>query len=150
VDFAANLLGAWYPVLQHEFPSLQSVNLKMSYLPRTQGEPGAIAGQTRTLMDDYEGQTFWLALTVHDVLPASMRTWWPEFLGVAVGMAVRDNLHPERRHLVWFVAPDIDLRRLIPRTTPFLRTLGDMLNFVHLPLPAVRFAPGVVWYGIYF
>lgn len=149
VDFAADLIGAWYPVLQHYVPPLQDVQLRFSYFPKDAGGPSAIAGQTKTIIDDYEGQTFWLTLTPHAWFPEGNR-WWPAFLGIAVGVAVRDNVS-DNRYLAWYIAPELDFRAIIPRSTWFLRTLGEALNFLHLPMPAVRVGPGsMVWYGLYF
>jgi hypothetical protein len=149
VDFAADVIGAWYPVLQHYVPSLKNVQLRFSYYPKDAGAASAIAGQTKTIIDDYEGQTFWLTITPHDLLPEGNR-WWPSFLGIALGVAVRDN-NSSDRYLSWFIAPELDYRYIIPRDTWFLRTLGEALNFIHIPMPAVQFGPGgAVWYGLYF
>lgn len=149
VDYAANLVGAWYPVLQHHVPALKNVQLRFSYYPKSAGAPSAIPGQTKTIIDDYEGQTFWLSVTPHDLLPEGNR-WWPSFLGIAVGVAVRDNVS-DNRYLAWYLAPELDFRKIIPDDTWFLRTLGEALNFLHLPMPAVRIGPGdAVWYGLYF
>jgi hypothetical protein len=149
VDFAADVAGAWYPVVQHYVPALKNVQLRFSYYPKDAGGPSAIAGQTKTIIDDYEGQTFWLTITPHSWLPEGKR-WWPDFLGIAIGAAVRDNVS-DHRYLAWYIAPELDFRYIIPRDTWFLRSLGEALNFLHLPMPAVRVGPGhTVWYGLYF
>jgi hypothetical protein len=149
VDFAANILGAWYPVMQHWVPPLKNVNMRFSYIPKTEGREGAIPGQTHNLFDDYEGQTLWLTFTMKNLLPGAAGEWWPGFLCISVGVAVRNNLSPDR-YLAWYLAPDLDMTKIIPPDTWFLKTLGEFLNFIHFPLPAIRFAPNVVWYGIYF
>jgi len=150
VDFASNLFGAWYPYLQHHVPVLKNVQLRFSYLPKDAGKASAIPGQTKTLFDDYEGQTLWLSVTPRSLLPESWQRYWPGFLGLALGVSVRNNADPERRHLVWYLAPELDMREIIPQETEFLKGLAEALNFFHFPLPAVRISPGVVWYGIYF
>ena len=149
VDFASDVVGAWYPVAQEFLPALRSFNFKFSYLPKNQGEPRAFPGQTRTIFDDYEGQTIWLSVSVHDLLPRPVDACWPQWLCLAAGVAVKDNSSPDR-YLVFYLAPDLDLTKIIPSNTWFLKTLGQALNFIHLPTPAVRFAPNVVWYGLYF
>jgi hypothetical protein len=45
---------------------------------------------------------------------------------------------------------DYDMTKIIPSSTPFLRTLGEALNFLHFPAPAVQISPRAIWYGIYF
>lgn len=149
VDFAGDLVGAWYPYLQHHVPVFRNFQFRFSYLPKDAGGGSAIPGQTKTLMDDYEGQTLWLTVTPKNLLPESWQRWWPGFLALALGVSVRDNMTPDR-HLVWYLAPDLDMREIIPKDTEFLRSLAETLNFIHFPMPAVRIAPGVVWYGLYF
>lgn len=149
VDLAADLLGAWYPYLQYHVPVLKNIQFRFSYLPKDAGNVSAIPGQTKTIFDDYEGQTIWLTVTPKGLLPESWREWWPGFLGLALGVSVRDNATPDR-HLVWYLAPDLDMRQIIPQNTEFLKGLAEALNFFHFPMPAVRIAPGVVWYGLYF
>jgi len=149
VDYAANLIGAWYPVLQYHVPVFKNFQFRFSYLPKNEGSAGAIPGQTKTMFDDYEGQTFWLTITPRGLFSEKSIGWWPDWLAIAGGVSVRDNNSPDR-YLVWFLAPDLDMTRIIPQDTPFLRTLGEALNFIHFPMPAVQVSPGVVWYGLYF
>jgi hypothetical protein len=150
VDFAADVAGAWYPVLQHHIPALRDFQLKFSYIPSDNiNAPGAFPGQKHLLMDDYEGQTFWLAVNVNNLLPASIEPLWPDFLCVAAGYGARDILGSSP-YRVAFLSLDYDMTKIIPRSTGFLRTLGDVLNAIHFPAPAVRFSPSAVWYGLYF
>ena len=149
VDYAANLFGAWYPVLQHHVPIFKNFQFRFSYFPKNEGSAGAIPGQTKTVFDDYEGQTFWLTITPKGLFSEKSLGWWPDWLAIAGGVSVRDNNSPDR-YLVWFLAPDLDMTKIIPQNTPFLRTLGEALNFIHFPMPAVQVSPGVVWYGLYF
>ncbi len=149
VDFAADVVGAWYPVLQEYVPPLQSFNFKFSYLPKSPGSAGAFPGQTHTVFDDYEGQTLWLSVSPKKILPGAVGAAWPGWLGLAAGVAVKDNQSPDR-YLVVYLAPDLDMRAIIPQDTGFLKTLGEALNFIHFPMPAVRISPNVVWYGLYF
>jgi hypothetical protein len=149
VDFAADVAGAWYPVLQHHVPYLRNFDFRFSYIPKNPNSPGAFPGQTHTLFDDYEGQTMWLSVKMKNVLPDAIAEYWPDFLCLSVGVSVRDNLRTDR-YLVWLLAPDLDMTKIIPANSGFLKTLGEALNFIHFPTPAVRFAPNVVWYGVYF
>ena len=149
VDFAADLFGAWYPYLQYHVPVLKNIQFRFSYLPKDAGSASAIPGQTKTIFDDYEGQTLWLTVTPKGLLPESWKEWWPGFLALSLGVSVRENATPDR-HLVWYLAPDLDMRQILPQNTEFLKGLAELLNHFHFPLPAVRFSPGVVWYGIYF
>jgi hypothetical protein len=149
VDFAGDLFGAWYPVAQEFVPFLRNFNFKFSYYPIKSGSPSAISGQTYTIFDDYEGQTMWLSMRMKELLPRSVASYWPRFLCLSVGVSVRNNESPNR-YLVVFLAPDLDMTHIIPPDTGFLKTLGETLNFIHFPMPAVRISPKVAWYGLYF
>jgi hypothetical protein len=150
VDFAADVAGAWYPVLQYHVPPLRDFNLKFSYIPSENiNAPGAFPGQKHLMMDDYEGQTFWLSVNVNGVLPRSLEPYWPDFLALAVGYGARDILEPSPYSVV-FIAVDYDMTKIIPRSSGFLRALGDALNAIHWPAPAVRISPSTIWYGLYF
>lgn len=151
VDFASNLAGAWYPVAQQYWPPLRSVNVKFSYTPSAnihRSDP-SFPGQRHLLMDDYEGQSFWLSLRVNSMLPENIERVWPDWLCLAIGYGARDVLS-ERPYRVWYLALDVDLSALAPREEGFLRTMAEALDLIHLPAPAVRIHPGVIWYGLYF
>jgi hypothetical protein len=152
VDFASDVAGAAWPILRYHIPALRNLDLKMSYHPSDLlGNPGGIGfkGQKHIMIDDYEGQTFWFSLKVHNLLPNAAREYWPEFLCLAMGYGARHVADPDP-YRVYFVGLDLDMTKLIPASTPFLRTLGEALNFIHLPLPAIQISPGTVWYGLYF
>jgi len=149
-DELANLLGALYPVAQYYWEPLRAVNLKLSYHPSPLlGEPGAAPGQTHLVIDDYEGQTYWLAFTPARLMPPDVRDGFPRWLGLAIGYGARDITGPSP-YRVWYVGLDLDMTAIIPDSTPLLRTLGELLNFIRLPLPAVQVYPDVIWYGAYF
>ncbi len=152
VDWLCNLGGALWAPARHHIPFLGTFDIKMSYHPSDLlGNPGGIGfkGQKHLIIDDYEGQTFWLSMKIEDILPQTLRSTWPDFLCLALGYGARGVATPDP-HRVYFIAPDIDFTRLIPQSTPFLKTLGEALNFIHPPLPALRIHPTSIWYGIYF
>ena len=152
VDFASDAGGAAWLVGRHYVPFLQNFDLKLSYhsssLLGTTGGSG-FRGQQHLIIDDYEGQTFWMSLKMKNLLPESVKPYWPEFLCVALGYGARDvaGTDPYR---VFLLAPDLDMTKVIPPKTSFLKTLGEVLNFIHMPLPAVQFSPHAIWYGVYF
>jgi hypothetical protein len=152
VDYLLDVAGTGWPLLQHHLPALQNVSLKMAYYPsQLINSPGGtgFAGQKHLMMDDYEGQTFWLSFSVEEILPTEARPYWPDFLNVALGYGARDIASPPNEpYRVWYAGLDVDFRKIIPRDTGFLRALGDALNFFKIPGPAVRFSPSAVWYGL--
>jgi hypothetical protein len=152
VDFASDVGGAAWPVARYYVPALRNFDLKLSYHPSDLlGNPGGIGfkGQKHLIIDDYEGQTFWMSLKVHNLVPESLRPYWPEPLCLAVGYGARQVAGPDP-HRIWFLGLDLDMTKVIPRDSAFLRALGDLLNYVHLPMPAVQIVPNTIWYGLYF
>ena len=152
VDYAADVAGAAWPIARYYAPFLQNVNVKLSYHPSPMlGSTGGTGfrGQQHLMFDDYEGQTYWMSLRVHNLLPESLQRYWPEFLCIALGYAAR-NVDLENPYRVFFLAFDVDMTEVIPPRTSFLKSLAQVLNFMHMPLPAVRILPGAIWYGLYF
>jgi hypothetical protein len=152
VDWLSDVGGAAWNPLRHYVPFLTNFDLKLSYhVSPLVGEKGGTGfrGQKHLMIDDYEGQTFWLSLKVKNLLPAGIAEYWPSFLSLAIGYGARD-IAGANPHRVYFIAPDLDVTKIIPDNTKFLKSLGEGLNFIHFPMPAVQFGHGVVWYGLYF
>ena len=150
VDAGADIAGALFPVARYYAPFLENVDVKFSYLPSNAEPPrgGAFQNQKRLVVDDYEGQRFWLSFKVGNLLPDPLKSVWPDFLGIALGLGVRD-LENNGGQLEWYVALDYDLTKL-PGDSGFLKALKEGLNFIHLPSPAIRFSPSMILYGLYF
>jgi len=150
VDAAADIAGAFFPVAKYYAPFLENVDVKFSYLPSNAEPPrgGPFQNQKRLVVDDYEGQRFWLSFKAKNLLPNPLKSVWPDFLGIALGLGVRDLQH-NGGQLEWYVALDYDLTKL-PGESGFLKAVKEGLNFIHLPSPAIRISPGMILYGLYF
>ena len=152
VDFASDVAGAAWPIAQYYIPPLQNIDLKLSYhTSDLLGNPGGIGfkGQKHLIIDDYEGQTLWVSVKVHNMLPEAVKPYWPDFLCLALGYGARDIANPSP-YRVYFLALDLDMAKIIPPKTSFLKTLGEALNLIHMPLPAIQVSPYAIWYGVYF
>jgi hypothetical protein len=152
VDFAMDVGGAAWLIGRQYVPMLRRFDVKLSYhaSPLLGGTEGiGFRGQQHLVIDDYEGQTFWLGVKVHDFLPESMKSLWPDFLCLAVGYGARDVANTNAYRIL-LLAPDLDMTKVIPPRTSFLKALGEVLNFIHMPLPAVQISPNAIWYGVYF
>ncbi len=155
-DMAANTVGAAWPNLQRLYPVLQPVMLKMSYHPSASVKQGWVE---HDYLRDYDGFTYWLTLSVDDVLPENLRPWWPDWLGIAVGYGgnrtmLGKNVYNSaggvgQGEQEWYIALDYDLRKL-PGDSAFLRWLKESFNIFHFPAPAIRITPSAVYYGLYF
>ena len=89
VDAASDIIGGFYPLIQHHIPFLQNFEIKASYSPRKLGKPGGIPGQKHTIIDDYEGQTFWLSIKTSKLYPDKLE--FLNFINLAVGYSVRNT-----------------------------------------------------------
>ncbi len=152
VDFATDVAGAAWPIAQYHSPFLRNFDFKFSYHPSPGLNSAAGAGfqgQKHIIFDDYEGQTLWLSLKMKNLLPQSVGQFWPSFLCLSVGYGVRDVFKPAP-YSTFTLALDVDMTKVIPDDTPFLKLLGEALNFIKFPAPAVQISPKAIWYGIYF
>lgn len=146
-DELANTVGAAYPLAQHYVPFLNNFTPKFSYV----ASKNNVAMENQTVprfLEDHEGQKFWMGITVYNLLPKDLQKYWLPAIGLAVGYTVRDLNTPKPYHET-ILALDLDLRKL-PGNSHFLRTMWEMLNYIHFPMPAVRISPSVIWYGLYF
>jgi hypothetical protein len=154
-DAGGDVLGAAWPLAQYYIPGLDQVHPKFSYFPSQALLDG---NHTGNMIDDYEGQTFWMGVHVHGLLPKDWKPYWPDWLGIAVGISVRNmpfrvdgNVifnKPLERNVI--IALDYDMTKIIPGDHWLLVALKEGLNFIHFPSPAIRISPNFISYGLYF
>jgi hypothetical protein len=155
LDYSMNILGAGYSALQQLYPNqLKAYRFKVSYWPSEAYKKGYYSTVSKSLLDDYEGFTWWFAVNFYDAMPGSWRSSYPKWLspwGLAIGHSVqnvaRDVFGGQREILIGL---DFDVTKIPTGDSKFLKFAKDMLNFIRLPLPAVRITPTTVVYGIYF
>lgn len=142
-DFAADALGAAFPIAQHHIPALRPYSMKVSFFPSEQFK----AGKHSVIFDDYESTYHWLSVDVHSLLPPSWQSAYPAWLNLALGHTVSglDGMGGGTHNL--YLGLDWNLKAL-----PIDGWLWDVVTWItryyHLPAPAVRLYPSVVWYGI--
>lgn len=146
IDLTASVLGSGYPVLQHYVPFLNSFTPKFSY--HSSGINTTMPNQySPQFLSDHEGQTYWVGMTVADLLPSSSRASYPRWLGAAAGFSMRNLGHNTRQE--YYITIDIDLRE-IDTKSHFVNTILKTLNYIHFPMPGIKFAQGKPQFGIYF
>lgn len=148
VDAACDIVGGFYPLIQHHIPFFQNFDIKASYSPRKLGKPGGIPGQKHTIIDDYEGQTFWLSIKINQLYPDKLK--FLDFLNLAIGYSVRNTQNIQNQYGVWLLALDLDIRRILPQSSTILRNISDGLNYFKFPTPALQISPKIIWFGLYF
>ncbi|MFA6596994.1 MAG: DUF2279 domain-containing protein [Ignavibacteriaceae bacterium] len=143
-DFSANVFGATYPLLQCKYPQLKNFNMKISFFPSERFKNGS----HKVIFDDYESTYHWLSISIANYLPDEVRKYYPAFLNVAIGHSVK-GFDTNSRHHEIYLALDLNIDEL-PGNSSFLKFIKKYLNFYHLPMPAVKVYPDVVWYGLKF
>jgi hypothetical protein len=155
-DILANTLGAGFFVLQQfNYKLLGGIHPKFSYHQSEEWRKYGSKTTGANLIQDYSGMTFWITVNPHHYFPDSWKQNYPQWLaplGIAFGFGVNnvffDSLKGERE---LYIGLDIDLRKIpLGDDIGFIKFLKSELNFIRLPLPAVRITPGGVWYGLYF
>ncbi len=145
-DAVGDVIGAAWPVGQRYVPYMEGLQPKFTYYPSRKFRDGLHEGNA---IDDYEGQTYWMGIRLHDYLPRAMQRWWPDWLGIAVGLAVRNMDTPAMERNV-IIALDYDMVRLLPDGGWWWTAFKEALNHLHLPSPAIRISPNFIGYGLYF
>lgn len=147
-DEMANVSGALYPVAQHYWDPLKNFNFKWSYYPSDEIRNGAKNG---VFLDDYNGQTMWLSVDLHNMLPKKAKKYWPEVINLVFGYGVDYYTDYNKRYQNWYVGFDLNWEKIIPGNSRFMMWFKNVLNhFRFLPLPAIRFNMHRTTYAVNF
>lgn len=134
-DFTANVIGASWPVMQHNITWFRRLDYKMSYnfMASKSADPG---------VHDYEHLTFWLTLNPWiESMPK-----WSRFFNIAVGYGL--DRYRNQKNEIYF-ALDYNLKQLKPYN-PWLNQIIRLLDRFHFPAPGIRIHPDYVAYGLFF
>ncbi len=155
-DMGANIIGAGLFAGQELLWDEQRIQLKFSYWGKSYdpfyqyvAEKRFGTGQGERMLKDYNSQTYWLSVGVHQFGVS----WWPKWLNVALGygadqmyganynswtdengVAVDANHIPRERQ--FFISPDINLS-VIETNSGFLNAVFDRL-YIKIPAPALE------------
>jgi hypothetical protein len=101
------------------------------------------------VIDDYEGQKYWLTFRMKNLLPENLSEFWPAFLNLALGMGVKnlDGLGNGRREI--FIGLDFNVLEL-PLTGKFGNFVKNSLNYIHFPMPGIRISPDSAFFVFLF
>jgi hypothetical protein len=146
VDAAGDIVGGFYPLLQYYVPEFKNYKIKASYYPRQLGKQGGIPGQKHAMLDDYEGQTFWLSIKTGRLFPEI----FPKFLNLSVGYSVRNLNNQAIQYGIVLIAPDVDFTEIFPNSCGFLKTVCETLDYYKFPTPAIQISPKLILFGLYY
>ena len=162
-DAIANAVGAGIYVARNLSPFAQNFMPRWSYMPAHVTGELATNGREVTALDDYNATTFWLACNVHNFLPSSLKSYWPDWMMLSVGYGIRNyevyptlpdgtrsatSLPMKRRFLIGI---DYNWVKILPEASPslgFLNYLRQGLNYVRLPGPTLEFGDDGARFGL--
>src|SRR5947209_9338420 len=144
-DLVADAFGTVLPILQERSPFLNAISPKWSANPSSR----YLRHEYRTILDDYESQYYWLSVNLRALLGESTATFVPTFLNVAIGYGVTNLDLKGGGDREFYLSLDLDVNRL-PGSGGFLSAIKHVLNYIHLPAPAIRLTPSVITYGLRF
>lgn len=155
-DLIFNTIGSGFSAAQQLYPeSFGGIQPKASYHKSEAFKNRTDNKGLKSLIDDYEGVTWWLAVNVYHYMPENIQSNYPDWLkpfGVAFGMSaegIMKDPYGGQREL--FVGLDFDLRKIsYGEDSGILGFIKHNLNMIRLPMPAVKITQGGVWYGLYF
>lgn len=148
-DAYSNLAGASFFLAQYHIPFLRNFHPKWTYYPSRFLGGGSIPGQKRTVIDDYQGQSYWWTIDVWNLLPATYQSSYPKWLQLSFGYIAKkyqpyregiDTDLPDTRE--YYVGLDYSLSHLLPEpSSPFLKWLSQTSEYIRWPSPALRLYP---------
>lgn len=151
-DFYMDLTGSAFYYLQTYVPFFQNFTPKFMYFPpkwhgERDREPSDI------FIDNYSAHTFFLSANVHNILPESVRDYWPKWLELSVGYAVRNLCSGNQDGKCSYAEPykpliNGDIKYIIALDYNFSHILGEYgdpwdwlimnLKYFKLPSPAIE------------
>ncbi|MDA3884359.1 MAG: DUF2279 domain-containing protein [Candidatus Delongbacteria bacterium] len=148
-DVGAGALGASFQVFQFYYPSLNNFKLKMSYWYKDDDYGSYPRDYAANIfeelpVEDYPNQTYWLCWNVDQVIPKKYDKYWPDFLDIAIGMGVDDQIdYPDTNGSVeWYLAFDYDIEEMVKNVdSPIIKSIAHYLNYIKFPSPAIKFTP---------
>jgi len=163
-DMYANIFGAGFFLAQHYVPFLQNFTPKFMYIPAD--AHGQMKRQPHfAFIDDYSSHTLWMSVNVHNLLPEDYNQYWPKWLQLSFGYAVRnlcDPLDPNSDCSKSFpatetvygdrkfvIALDYNLVEIIPEVGAPFDWFVQSLNYIKLPSPAIEFGEQTKFMLIY-
>ncbi len=147
-DMKANMAGSAFYVIRNTIPIMKNFDYKWSYIP-TPKNPDPNAHQVN-IIDDYQGQSYWVTANINGLLPRSMQGVVPEWLNLAFGVGgysldaptvPGDDPYKDRK-VAYYIGIDYDMEKIIPESSiGFLNFIRRGMKYIHFPAPAFRISP---------
>ncbi|NSW45453.1 MAG: DUF2279 domain-containing protein [Bacteroidales bacterium] len=157
-DILANATGTIIFLGQHYFLDEPMFTVKFSYHPTSLADkrPDALGEYWyEEILKDYNGQTYWLSINMHDAGIKPMPSW----LNIAIGYSGYNMLNgtdnkalsnEDKAYRQYFLSLDINPRG-IKTNNKLLKTILKSFDIIKFPLPALEFSKNKLkGHGIYF
>ncbi len=143
-DFTADFIGSFLPYFRERVDFIRNLQFKISFYPSEKFKNNS----NRYITDDYESTFDWATFPLNKILPGKFRSKYFDFLNLALGHSVTGlgTKHPHHR---WFLSLDFNAEALHIKGK-LARFILRLIDFYHLPAPAVQIYPNTVWYGLKF
>ncbi len=150
-DEMANVLGAFYPVIQAKVPFLQNFNFKWSFDFDYRYDTEYFTYKQKTgssdgyfFIDDYDRQYFWMTVDWANLFCKDKPKYkFPYFFDFAIALSGNNlkTLNANKKEgLELYFGIDLNLTKLFKQ-----KKVGyyicKYVNFYHLPMPALQVAP---------
>ncbi len=167
-DWYADVLGSVFFAAQNYFPVLQNFTPKFMYFPAEwTGNKSRIPHEI--FMDDYASQVFFMSINVHNLLPKKWKKYYPDWLELSIGYAVRnilDQNSPAGRGVEpcsecislepgnWgsprlIISLDYNMVKLLPDGSNTWNWFKQSLNLLKFPAPALEIGKVTRFYLIF-
>ena len=164
-DWYADIAGGLFFAAQNFFPSLQNFTPKFMFVPSkwTGNEPRI---PHEIFIDDYSSQTFFISVNVYNLLPEKWQRWYPDWLELSVGYAVRNLIvmgsdeavgkKPCAECITWdnnswgstrlIFALDYNMVKILQDGSNLWNWFKQTLNLFKFPAPALEIGKKVRFY----
>ncbi|MFD1614280.1 DUF2279 domain-containing protein [Gelatiniphilus marinus] len=160
-DIAANASGTALYIGQELLWNEQRIHLKFSFhqTKYAMQNPDKLGdGFLEQILKDYNGQTYWLSVNLHDFLKASKI---PKWLNFAIGYSANGMLQGVKdigngslinidRQRQFYLSFDVNLNKIKTKSR-FLKSVFSIFNVLKVPFPALEFnKKGSVFHLLYY
>jgi hypothetical protein len=145
-DAIGDFAGAAFSLGQYYVPFLKNFQPRFSYIPSKKYRDGLHRGN---MIDDYEGQKYWMAFRMKNLLPQVLSQYWPSFLMLSAGMGVKELNGSGGGTREFYIAFDIDAEE-IPLYGRGWQFVKNTLNYFHFPMPGIRITPDAAFFVLLF
>lgn len=163
-DLVANTIGCAMLPAQYALWKEERIQFKWSFSRSgyAHQRPNLLGRNLQEeMLKDYNGQTYWLAVSPGYWEAVHKATKWPKWLNIAVGYGGDQMVYadPTQNSMLgwqhsrqWYLAPDVRFTA-IKSNSKWVRSALFLLDMIHLPSPALEYrvrGQQFIWHWVHF